>query len=433
MTRLRPQYKLLIAAIFIAAIVAIISGINHQSERESEKTVTRTNPPINKLLKNSMSEFESTKRFDREIQRFMRYWGIRGGSFALMRNDSLLYAKGYGYANVEDTIKCSVSDLFRVASVSKLITAVGIMKLKEQGHLKLNQTVFGKDGILNDSIFTHRIRDKKIKNVTVEHLLRHTSGFSNPIGDAAFNPDIVARVLHKPLPLTLDDMVEYASLNKLRHRPGTSYNYSNIGYLVLSKIIEKVTNIEYETYIKDSILTPIGCYDMHLAQNYPWNFKDHEVTYYEVKEAEKVPAFDGSSKMVMKSLGGNDVRGLSGAGGWIASAPELLLFVAAINKNSGRENFLTKESIKQMTHFDKRLKPIGWASVTSKEWLRSGSMAGTSALIKRQKDGYTWVFISNSSSWNGPYLSKRMSHSISTAIRRVKEWPKQDLFNVAAQ
>ena len=432
MIQLKPRYILVIAAIAIAAITSIVSCIS--TNIRSKKLPPQkffTDKSINKLITNQMSEFKSTEKFDKAIERFMRYWGIKGASFALMKNDSLIYAKGYGYANVADSIECTTSNIFRVASVSKLITAVAIMKLCENGKLNLNSTVFGEDGILNDSLFTHRIRDKKIKNVTVEHLLRHTSGFSNPIGDAAFNQDIVARTIHKPLPLNLDEMVEYASCNRLRARPGTRYDYSNIGYMVLSKIIEKVTNADYETYVKDSILAPIGCYDMYLAQNYPWQFKDNEVTYYEVKEAEEVPAFDGSSKMVMKSLGGNDVRGLSGAGGWVASAAELALFVSAINNNPAREDFLSAESISLMTHYSKHSRPIGWASVTAKEWFRSGSMAGTSALIKKQRDGYTWVFISNSSSWNGPYLSKRMSHSISTAISRVKEWPKQNLFDVA--
>ena len=432
MIQLKPRYILVIAAIAIAAITSIVSGIstNNRSKKLPPQKFF-TDKSINKLITNQMSEFKSTEKFDKAIERFMRYWGIKGASFALMKNDSLIYAKGYGYANIADSIECTTSNIFRVASVSKLITAVAIMKLCENGKLNLNSTVFGEEGILNDSLFTHRIRDKKIKNVTVEHLLRHTSGFSNPIGDAAFNQDIVARTIHKPLPLSLDDMVVYASSNRLRARPGTRYDYSNIGYMVLSKIIEKVTNADYETYVKDSILAPIGCYDMYLAQNYPWQFKDNEVTYYEVKEAEEVPAFDGSSKMVMKSLGGNDVRGLSGAGGWVASAAELALFVSAINNNPAREDFLSAESISLMTHYSKHSRPIGWASVTSKEWFRSGSMAGTSALIKKQRDGYTWIFISNSSSWNGPYLSKRMSHSISTAISRVKEWPKQNLFDVA--
>ncbi|MEF9985751.1 MAG: serine hydrolase, partial [Bacteroidales bacterium] len=93
-----------------------------------------------------------------------------------------------------------------------------------------------------------------------------------------------------------------------------------------------------------------------------------------------------------------------------------------------KKDILSKQTINLMTEFSKERKPIGWASVTKDEWFRSGSMAGTSALIKRQKNGYTWIFISNSSSWNGPRLTKFMSTSISQALLRVNEWPKRDLF-----
>ena len=84
-----------------------------------------------------------------------------------------------------------------------------------------------------------------------------------------------------------------------------------------------------------------------------------------------------------------------------------------------------------MTMYSKNFKPAGWASVTSREWLRTGTMAGTSALIKAQKDGYTWVFISNSSSWTGPALSRRMGRDITRALQRVKKWPEVDYFNLA--
>jgi CubicO group peptidase (beta-lactamase class C family) len=378
-------------------------------------------------MDNSLCEYEETRRFDASINRFMRYWGIRGGSFALMRNDSLLYAKGYGFANTQDSIPCEVRNIFRVASVSKLLTAVAVMHLEETGQLSTQDFVFGEDGILNDSLFLD-YRDKKIKKVTVEHLLRHTSGFSNPHGDAAFNMELVAQFLDKPLPLSMDDMVLYATKNRLRAVPGGRFNYSNLGYIVLSKVIEKVSGIPYETYIKDSILAPIGCYDIHLANNYSDGFRENEVTYYEVKEAEPVPAYDGSDTLVMKSLGGNDVHGLYGAGGWVASPVELLKLVSAINKCPVREDFLTPESIDFMTPYGKNAKPAGWASSSAKFWLRSGSMSGTSALIKAQKDGYSWVFISNSSSWNGPGLARQMNREITQALRKVKKWPETDYF-----
>ncbi|MBR4088801.1 MAG: serine hydrolase, partial [Bacteroidales bacterium] len=206
---------------------------------------------------------------------------------------------------------------------------------------------------------------------------------------------------------------------------------SNLGYIILSKVIEKVSGISYETYIKDSILAPMGCYDIHLANNYSEGFLENEVDYYEVKEAEPVPAYDGSDTLVMKSHGGNDVHGLYGAGGWVASPVELLKLVSAINKCPGREDFLTPESIDFMTPYGKNAKPAGWASSSSKFWLRSGSMAGTSALIKAQKDGYSWVFISNSSSWNGPGLARQMNREITKALMRVKKWPETDLFELS--
>ena len=86
-----------------------------------------------------------------------------------------------------------------------------------------------------------------------------------------------------------------------------------------------------------------------------------------------------------------------------------------------------------MTPYEKNSKPAGWASSNAKFWLRSGSMSGTSALIRAQKDGYTWVFISNSSSWNGPGLTRQMNRDITKAILNVKEWPEVDWFTLSEQ
>ncbi len=428
----RYKYIIFTAVIAIVAVMAVnlySSGRGDTAEEEiAEEEVPPT--PLNHLMDNSMSDLEETEKFDAAIRRFMRYWDIKGASFALMKNDSLIYAKGYGYSDIKDSIECEVKNVFRVASVSKLITAVAIMRLCETGKLTTQDFVFGEEGILCDSLFLN-YRDKNIKKITVEHLLRHTGGFANPHGDAAFNTDLVARYLGKELPLSMDDMVQYATRIRLRARPGGWFNYSNLGYIILSKVVEKASGMPYETYVKDSVLAPMGCYDMHLANNFSDEFLENEVKYYEVREAEPVPAYDGSDTLVMKSRGGNDVHGLYGAGGWVASPVELLRFVSAIDNCPVKEEFLSQESIDFMTMYSKNFKPAGWATVTSREWMRTGSMAGTSALIKAQKDGYTWVFISNSSSWTGPALSRRMGRDITRALQRVKKWPEVDYFNLA--
>ena len=171
----------LLVVVIIAVVCIRTWGYIGRSDRSQER-IEETKPaptPLNHLLTNAMSDSAQTKKFDAAIERFMRYWGIKGGSFALMRNDSLIYAKGYGYANIDDSTKCEVKHIFRVASVSKLITTVAVMRLCESGYLTPQSQVFGEAGILNDSLFIN-CRDKKITKVTVEHLLRHLGGLPIP-------------------------------------------------------------------------------------------------------------------------------------------------------------------------------------------------------------------------------------------------------------
>ncbi len=417
-------------AIFIAVVIWIVTCSKRSSGDVAAAVVVEecAEPtPINMMIDNAMSDFEQTKGFDRDVEYFLRRWELKGCSFALMRNDSLIYAKGYGMAN--DTTQCDVHHVFRIASVSKLITATAIMKLVEQGQLSLDSQVFGEEGILNDSIFLD-LHTPTMKQITVEHLLRHTAGFTTAYGDPAFANFTVAQFLDKELPITVDDMVEYTTKNRLRSRPGGSYHYSNPGYIILGKIVGKVSAMDYQRYVQDSILAPAGCYNMFIGNNFEEDLAANEVNYYEVKEAEEVEACDGSGIMTMKSDGGNNVTVLGAAGGWVASATELLRFVASIDGCPVKEDILSQESVETMTHGSSRVHPIGWASIYGSQWLRSGSMAGTSALIKHQQDGYTWVFIANSSAWIGPNISKYISSHISRSVAKVKKWPARDLFEV---
>ncbi len=420
--------KQVVATISIILLL-LISFLSIRSCYKAKSIAKSPSAPttINYLITNQMSDYKSTRRFDRAIESFMRRWELKGGSFALMRNDSLLYAKGYGLAN--DTLKCEVSNTFRIASASKLITATAVMKLVESGELSLDDQVFGEEGILNDSIFLD-LRHPDLKKITVKHLLQHTSGLYSPLGDPAFANYSVAVTIGGELPLSLDDMVLYATKCRVRSRPGGSYDYSNLGYMILGKIIERVSSMEYESYVRDSVLAPIGCHDIYIGRNFSENRPPNEVQYYEVKEAEPVEAYDGSGRMTMKSDGGNNVTLLGGAGGWVASPVELLRLVAAINDCDSKPNILSDESIALMTRDDESEKPMGWANCDSKGWLRSGSMSGTSALIKCQPDGYTWVFVTNSSAWIGPRLSSHIGYAITEAISKVDEWTPRDLFAI---
>ncbi len=416
----------------IATIVVRGAFRGHTPSKEEPKIVKIKHriPSINKFITNDLSDYEQTRKFDKDIESFIRRWELKGASFALMRNDSLIYAKGYGYADVEGGVKCEANHLFRVASVSKLLTATAIMKLVEDKKLTLSSQVFGEEGILCDTMFLN-LRNPNLKRITVEHLLRHTAGFSSPHGDPAFANYNVARYLDRELPLSVDDMVVYATRNRLRYQPGGNFDYSNLGYIILGKIIEKVSGQGYEEYVQKSILHPVGCYDMFVGRSFERNRAPQEVHYYEVKEADEVEAHDGSGVMCMKSSGGNNIALLGSAGGWVSSSVEMLKFVASIDDCPLRKSILSSESIEIMTTTTRQKRAIGWASTSKYGWLRSGSMAGTSALIKKQSDGYTWVFIANSSAWIGPNISKYISSRITRAISRVEEWPERDMFDIS--
>lgn len=423
--------KILAVLIFVVAVTTYIivynTYIKKMRDRRVVEEVVEEVFPLNSLINNSMCSTELTASFDKEVERFMKKWEVTGASFALMRGDSLLYAKGYGYSDVEREELCDVNNVFRIASVSKLLTAVAVMKLIEDGGLSLDTQVFGSEGILCDSIYMNYSSQQKI---TVEHLLRHRAGFATPANDPAFANYTVARALDKELPLDTEDMIRYATMYPLRGMPGDNYRYSNLGYIILGEVIARVSGVSYESYLRDSILAPIGVYDIFIGQNLSENRPEGEVKYYEVKEADSVEMYDGTGRMTMRSDGGNNVTLLGAAGGWVASPVELLRFVASIDGCPVIEDILSSESVEIMTTADDEEVPIGWASIDGKQWIRTGSMAGTTAIIKKQNNGYTWVFLTNKSPWISYKFNNYASSSITDAIARVKEWPAQNLFEI---
>ena len=142
---------------------------------------------VSHRISNNLSDCVEMERAERLINRFLKKWEVAGATLAVVKDQKLLYAKGFGYADLEKGIKVEPSHIFRIASVSKLITATAIMKLQEEGKLQLDDYVFGEHGILNDSIYSN-IKDRRTKRITVEHLLRHTAGYTSKYGDPMFLP-----------------------------------------------------------------------------------------------------------------------------------------------------------------------------------------------------------------------------------------------------
>lgn len=384
---------------------------------------------LNDTLRNSMSEFEELAGLDRKVNSFMRQWQIKGASLSIMRNDSLLYSKGYGWADEQKGIAMEPGHILRMASVSKLITAAGIMVLQERDSLSIKDTVFGPSGILNDSLFNSLIKDKNYHKITVEHLLRHQGGFPR---DPLFSSRDVMNQLrmdHAPLK---EDFYKVVLNRPIRFEPGSWQRYSNLGYLLLSDIIAKVSGMSYEDFIQENVLKPAGCFDMHIASNYYEDKRENEVRYYTHEgDGKFIEEYNKSGRIVERCYGGNNITLLEGAGAWCGSTAELARFVAAIDGRDGVKDIISAESLAQMTdYFDKDTFALGWNDTTpEKGWSRTGTLAGTSALVKYFPDGECWILITNTSTWKGPGLPKYTDELFKTCRKLYgKVLPKQDLF-----
>ena len=412
------KLKLLIATILVAVAVACSDNI--------EQVVP---VGLNEKLSNSLSERREFEGLDKEMKRYLRKWEMKGASVAIIRNDSLIFAKGYGWADEEKEVKMEAGHILRMASVSKLITAIGIMKLQDEGRLNIKNKVFGPEGVMKDSDLDTLIRHSAYEHLTIEHLLRHQGGFYR---DPLFSSKDVMNQMRLDHPPTADDFFRLILPKRLRYKPGTTHRYSNFGYLLLSRIIEHVTGKSYEQYIKEEILAPAGCYDMHIAGNYYEDRRENEVRYYTHRgEGQFIEEYTGSGNLVERSYGGNNIPLLSGAGAWCGSTAELARLVASIDGRDEVPDIISKKAVDQMIeYFDQSTFSLGWNDTTpGVGWSRTGTFSGTSAIIKYFPDGECWIFISNTSTWRGPRQAKQ-TDALFKKCRKLysKKFPARNLF-----
>lgn len=421
---------ILIPCLIIAAVVAIFMR-TAEEKQEAEKENVTSGIHLNDTLTNSMSDSPQLEDMENKIKRYLLRWEINGAQIAVTRNDSLLYVKGFGWADMEKKQEMQPFNIMRLASVSKLLTAVGVMRLAEAGTLKLSDHVFGPKGILNDTAFTNAIKDQRYLDITVEQLLRHKAGFTTGAGDPMFSTRYIMMQNRLTTPPDNNTLMKILLKRRLGFTPGTAKRYSNVGYTLLSMIIEKKTRMSYEDYMRRFVFEPAGCYDFHIAGSYEKDRRKNEVKYYMHKGSEPVYEYNNSGRMVEKCYGENDIPNLKGAGAWCASAAELSRLVASIDLLPGVKDILSKKSVEFMT----REMPdhdfsIGWNFCPKgRPWIRTGSLSGTSALVLRYPDGECWILITNTSTWKGHGFSNDTMRLFERLRQENRDkFPKRNLF-----
>lgn len=433
--RLKKKYRRALRLILAAALITLLAAkscrhcTTHRDWEETADSLPKAH--LNDSLSNARSVCPQFHDLDSIMERYLKRWEINGAQLAIMRGDSLIYARGYGWADVERQQPMEPSHIMRIASVSKLVTAIGVMKLREMGRVRLSDRVFGPQGILSDTAYTHAIRDKRYYDITVEQLLRHKAGFNNYAGDPMFSTRYIIMQNHLAAPPDHRTLLRILLRRRLGYTPGTAQCYSNLGYTLLSMIIEKRSGMKYEQFMRRHVLEPAGCHDFHIAGSYLRDRLPHEVHYYMHKGSEPVYEYNNSGRLVEKCYGENDIPRLEGAGAWCASAAELCRLVAAADLLPAKRDILTPASVRLMTTpaADHGFS-IGWNfTPTNGPWVRTGSLSGTSAIVLRYPDGQCWVLITNTSTWKGHGFSKdTMALFARLRAKYGSVMPHRDLF-----
>ncbi|NNE98407.1 MAG: beta-lactamase family protein [Pyrinomonadaceae bacterium] len=179
-----------------------------------------------------------TEKIDSYVSSYTRTNDFSGCVLAKNKAETL-YSKCFGMANVEFGVPNSPSTKFKIGSISKQFTAVGILVLEDQGLLNTR-----------DSVVKYLPEYKSAKNITIHHLLTHTSGVL----------DIYALPNFQKInrdSLSLKQVTDEIFRNELQHKPGTVYAYSNSGYSILARIIEEVSGTTYSGFLETNVFKPL--------------------------------------------------------------------------------------------------------------------------------------------------------------------------------
>ena len=332
------------------------------------------------------------------LRDFYNKYSLPGGiSMAISYREKLVYAGAIGYADKEHKIPLTPEHRMRIASLSKPITSIAVMKLTEEKKLKLNDEVFGDTGIFGSEYGLPKYEDNPVK-ITVKQLLEHTAGgWGNSKKDPMFS---IRNVTGDEFIRTV--IKEYS----LENSPGTKYDYSNFGYCILGRVIEKKSGMKYEDYVKKHILIPCGIDGMRIGGN---TSASDEVEY--IGDNWENPYFYSPTHM-------------DSHGGWIANSVELLKLLARIDGFSNVPDILESRTIETMTTPSEQNNgyALGWCVSNNNNWWHTGSLPGNSSEMTRSAEGFNWVILVNSRKFSAPEYFGDMDKLFWTIKAKIQTW-----------
>ncbi len=362
--------------------------------------------------------------FDNVVKKFVLDRKIRAAQLAVMKNGKILLARGYCFDDYSRTPAIpSPTSLFRIASLSKNITSAAIMRLVQDGKLSLSAKVTQVLGLTP--------ADARMGQITVLRLMQHLGGWDRDASkDQLWLDHTISATLDVPLPIGHDDIIRYATARQLDFAPGSKMVYSNYGYMLLGRIIAKVSGQPYETYIKTKLLQPLGITRMRLGKSLKSEAATGEVSY-ESQYTNKT-VLDTSGTTVPYPYGGFNMPNQDANGGWLASAVDLVRWTLAFDRPG---TVLSSTSIAKLVakpeigvnEYDSWYGGGWWCrQVTGhlNTW-HNGSMPGTFSYLARLQNGFSYAVLFNRREESGTLDYDTIDDDMNKV--KVSSWPTTDL------
>ncbi len=331
---------------------------------------------------------------------FRRKFEVPALSVAIAQNGLLAYEHAFGVTGRDSREEVTTSHLFRIASVTKPITSAAIFILIERGRLRSEDKVFGKYGMLGTE-YGRQPYGQGVEQITIDHLLTHTSGgWDNGPGDPMFsNPG-----MHHA------ELISWTLNNQpLKNPPGKVFAYSNFGYCILGRVIEKITRQSYSDYVQSTILWPCGITDMRIAGNTLKDRAAGEVTYY---------GQNGQDPY------GMNVTRMDSHGGWLATSADLVRFATHVDGFDVGRNILKPETIRKMAapgNINANY-ARGWRVNTKGHWWHGGSLPGTTTILVRTSSHFCWAALTNTRREPEDEIDGALDDVVWDMVSKVSGW-----------
>jgi CubicO group peptidase (beta-lactamase class C family) len=326
---------------------------------------------------------------------------IPGATLCVAHAGRIVFSQGFGWSDHEGGVAITPDTVMRIANISKIVTGMLILKLFEDDLPEaLALKVFGPAGLLPDARYAE-VRDKRVLDITLRDLLQHSGGWDSSVYEPQFDLVTIARAMGVAAPAGSADVIEFMLREKtLQFAPGTRYCYSNFGYNILGRIVERLTGMGYEAAARTLILQPAGVWFALIGRDtLAERFTAETVYHDDPRWPDDVPSQSGVGAGTA-SYNGYHMRSMDSHGGWVMTSKDLVRFADAIDGRSGLPRLLKASTIALMETPDPRIgrKSAGLSWVVEPgAWSHSGSLnAGTHSFLARRSDGVTWAVIYNS-------------------------------------